>query len=68
MNFLNSNQTYKYSVTAKDYRHSLIETAFNPTFVDSYINYRGLFIFLYTNINTFNCNNSFVISQNYPVF
>jgi hypothetical protein len=34
-----------YSVAAKDYRHSLKETTFKPTFVDSYINYRGLFIF-----------------------
>ena len=68
MNFLNFNQTYKYSITAKDYRYSLIETSFNPTFVDSYINNRGLLNFLNTNINTFNCNNSFVTTQNYPVF
>ena len=61
-NLLHSNQTYKYSVTAKDYRHSLIETAFNPTFVDSCIKYRGLFIFLNTNKNTL-----FVATNNYAV-
>jgi hypothetical protein len=37
--------------------HSL-KPIFKPTFVDSYINYRGLFIFLNKNINTFNCNSS----------
>jgi hypothetical protein len=35
-----------------------VKPIFKPTFVDSYINYRGLFIFLNKNINTFNCNNS----------
>ena len=46
-----------YSVTAKDYRHSL-KPIFKPTFVDSYINYKGLFIFLNKNINTFKCSKS----------
>jgi hypothetical protein len=54
---INSNQTRKYSVTAEDYRHS-VKPIFKPTFVDSYINDRGLFIFLSKTINTFNCNNS----------
>ena len=50
--FYYSNHTYKYSVTGNEWGHLLIEPNLKPTFVNSYINKNGLFIFLNKNINT----------------
>jgi hypothetical protein len=57
-NFYNSNQSYMYSVTGKNQGHLLIKPDSKPIFVNSCINYNGLFIVFNKNINTFYWNNS----------
>jgi len=49
-NSYNSNQIYKYSVTGKDWWHSLIEPELKPTFVNSYINW-NISIYYWNNSN-----------------